>query len=129
MDVLAGYCDQDVLTALKSSSDEKTASLDIPTRPDGTEVKKGRPEMREEDEEVVEGREGLRNISTSAARENWGMRVSSLVDTRMVRERSGSTWGNSSGTHKRTICNVWAMNKELRATSKEATVDRNAEYG
>lgn len=34
-----------------------------------------------------------RCISTSEGVANWGMRVSSLVETRTVRDRVGSTWG------------------------------------
>lgn len=39
-----------------------------------------------------------RCISTSAGVANWGMRVSSFVDTSTVRVRLGSTWGRREGS-------------------------------
>ena len=65
----------------------KRQSREPPTRPEGTDVKKG-PPPRSVCSRSLAG--GFMNISTSPALENWGMRVSNLVDTTTVRLSSGS---------------------------------------
>lgn len=78
-------------TCLNSSLDLYTESCPKPTLPDGTEVKKGEsPKMHPSSIHVG----GDRNTSTSDERANWGILVSSLVETITVLESSGSicTW-------------------------------------
>mmetsp|Transcript_68714 Transcript_68714/g.217316 ORF Transcript_68714/g.217316 Transcript_68714/m.217316 type:complete len:200 (+) Transcript_68714:266-865(+) len=76
-------------TASRNSSFEANVeSRELPTRPAGTEVKKGTPPRISGSRRRAGGR---RKLSTSAPRENWGMRVSNLVETTTVRRSSGST--------------------------------------
>jgi hypothetical protein len=63
------------------------ASWPEPTLPDGTEVKKGESPKRQPSRTEAGG---LRNTSTSDARANWGILVSSFVETSTVLESSGS---------------------------------------
>jgi hypothetical protein len=69
-------------------------SLEAPTRPEGTEVKKGAPPSMEEPPASCAA-DGCRNASASAAVANCGMRVSNLVDTSTVRDSVGSTCSHS----------------------------------
>lgn len=74
-------------TCLNSSLDLKTDSGPKPTLPEGTDVKKGEsPNINPSS--VLAG--GERKTSTSEARANWGILVSSFVATTTVLESSGS---------------------------------------
>lgn len=61
---------------------------------------------------------GRRYVSTSEARANWGMRVSSLVDTTTVRDREGSTWsqGGQPGQEQQGLSTGGLAGEDWRAS-------------
>lgn len=76
-----------MFTSRKWSFEQYTESRLAPTLPDGTEVKKGEPPRMFPSSKRWEG---LKKSSTSARHANWGIRVSSFVETMTVLESSGS---------------------------------------